>query len=106
MSTSKKYTIVNGEKIPSNVRNKALYAKIKKRIKKRVKAKGQRWGAYTSGNLVQAYKREGGTYSGKKKSFIGVGRKKSKRGSKRRTKRRTKRGTKKRGSKRRTKRRK
>lgn len=92
MPTSKKYTIVNGEKIPSNVRNKALYAKIKKRIKKRVKAKGQRWGAYTSGNLVQAYKREGGTYSGKKKSFIGVGRKKSKRGSKRRgSKRRTKR---------------
>ena len=76
MTTKQKYTIVNGEKIPSNVINKSLYSKIKKKIKKRVKAKGQRWGAYTSGNLVQAYKRAGGTYSGKKKSFIGVGRKK------------------------------
>ena len=68
--TTKEYSIVNGEKIPSNVQDKALYAKIKKKIKTRVKKKGQRWGAYTSGNLVQAYKRAGGRYSGRKKSFI------------------------------------
>ena len=43
---------------------------INANIKRRVKRKGQRWGAYTSGNLVQAYKRAGGKYSGRKKSFI------------------------------------
>ena len=31
MTTKQKYTIVNGEKIPSNVINKSLYAKIKKK---------------------------------------------------------------------------
>ena len=66
----KTHSRVSGECIPNNVRNKKLYASIKKKIKRRVKRKGQRWGAYTSGNLVQAYKRAGGKYSGRKKKII------------------------------------
>ena len=38
MTTKQKYTIVNGEKIPSNVINKSLYAKIKKKNKKKSKS--------------------------------------------------------------------
>ena len=52
---------------PSNVLKPKLYCSIKKKIRKRIDSKGQRWGAYTSGQLVQEYKRRGGTYSGSKK---------------------------------------
>ena len=64
------HTSYGGHCIPKNVNNKALYLRIKQGIQARVQSKGQRWGAYTSGNLVQAYKRAGGTYSGRKTSFI------------------------------------
>ena len=53
-----------------------------------MKSKGQRWGAYTSGNLVQAYKKAGGKYTGKKKSFIKSKKKSKKRKSKIRSKKR------------------
>ena len=79
---------VSGECVPNNVVNKRLYASIKKKISKRVKRKGQRWGAYTSGNLVQEYKRKGGKYRGRKVSFIRKNKSKSKRRSKRRSKKR------------------
>ena len=68
-SCKKTHKRVSGTCVPNNVVNKTLYARIKKRISKRVKRKGQRWGAYTSGNLVQAYKRAGGKYRGRKKTF-------------------------------------
>tara|TARA_A100000164_G_scaffold368495_1_gene391791 strand:- start:383 stop:664 length:282 start_codon:yes stop_codon:yes gene_type:complete len=88
-SCKKTHKRISGTCVPNNVVNKRLYARIKKRISKRVKRKGQRWGAYTSGNLVQAYKRAGGKYRGRKRTF---GRKKSKSKSKRRkTKKRRKR---------------
>jgi len=101
---------VSGECVPNNVVNKRLYASIKKKISKRVKRKGQRWGAYTSGNLVQEYKRKGGKYRGRKVSFIRKNKSKSKRRSKRRrskkrSKKRSKRRSKKRRSKRRSKKR-
>ena len=59
---------------PDNVLKPKLYCSIKKKIRKRIDAKGQRWGAYTSGQLVQEYKRRGGTYSGKKKKNSNLGR--------------------------------
>lgn len=59
---------------PDNVLKPKLYCSIKKKIRKRIDAKGQRWGAYTSGQLVQEYKRRGGTYSGKKKKDSNLGR--------------------------------
>ena len=86
-SCKKTHKRISGTCVPNNVVNKRLYARIKKRISKRVKRKGQRWGAYTSGNLVQAYKRAGGKYRGRKRTF---GRKKSKSKSKRRRRRKTK----------------
>ena len=46
---------------PPNVSAPALYLRIKARIRARLRP-GQRWGAYHSGMLVQAYKRAGGTY--------------------------------------------
>ena len=49
---------------PSNVKNPALYDKIHKKIKKKLKQKGRGWSAFASGHLVQAYKKAGGTYSG------------------------------------------
>jgi hypothetical protein len=54
--------------VPDNVVNKKLYASIKTQMQKEHKAKGKRWGAYSSGQLVQTYKRKGGKYSGKKGS--------------------------------------
>ena len=54
--------------VPDNVVNKKLYASIKTKMQKEHKAKGKRWGAYSSGQLVQTYKRKGGKYSGKKGS--------------------------------------
>lgn len=59
---------------PDNVLKPKLYCSIKKKIRKIIDAKGQRWGAYTSGQLVQEYKRRGGTYSGKKKKNSNLGR--------------------------------
>ena len=103
---------VSGECVPNNVVNKRLYASIKKKISKRVKRKGQRWGAYTSGNLVQEYKRKGGKYRGRKVSFIRKNKSKKNSKSKRRSKKRVskrrskKRRSKKRVSKRRSKKRK
>ena len=52
--------------VPDNVVNKSLYAKIKAELRRNLKP-GQRWGAYTSGQLVRQYKARGGTYSGPKK---------------------------------------
>jgi len=41
-------------------KNKALYARVKAMVKKRVK----KWpSAYASGQVVQEYKRRGGTYA-------------------------------------------
>jgi hypothetical protein len=51
--------------VPKNVNNPTLYIKIKEKIKKNVKKKNRRWGAYDSGRLVIEYKKSGGTYSGK-----------------------------------------
>ena len=53
-------------KIPDNVKNKALYKRIKAKIRREVNKKGRRWGAYDSGRLVREYKSKGGKYSGKK----------------------------------------
>lgn len=55
-------------KVPNNVKNKALYQRIKNKIRKDVDKKGRRWGAYDSGRLVREYKEKGGTYSGNKKN--------------------------------------
>ena len=51
---------------PDNVKNPKLYLKIKAKIKKDVKKKNRRWGAYDSGRLVREYKNQGGKYSGSK----------------------------------------
>lgn len=50
-------------KIPSNVVDKPLYARIKARIHKDLDTKGTRWGVYASNRLVREYKAAGGTYS-------------------------------------------
>ena len=103
-SCKKTHKRVSGVCVPNNVVNKSLYARIKKKISRRVKRKGQRWGAYTSDNLVQEYKRKGGKYRGRKRTFGSRKRKsrrrrKSRKSRKRRSRRR--RRTKKRKSKRR-----
>ena len=46
---------------PPNVSHPKLYLRLKAKIRARLKPH-QRWGAYHSGMLVQAYKRAGGTY--------------------------------------------
>jgi hypothetical protein len=51
-------------KAPAHVVNAKLWC----RIKERLRAKTTRWNAYTSGQLVQQYKREGGKFRGKKGS--------------------------------------
>ena len=89
-SCKKTHKRVLGECVPNNVVHKTKYARIKKKIKKRAKRKGQRWGAYTSGNLVQAYKRAGGKYKGRKRTFGTKKRRKTKRKSRRRKSRRRK----------------
>ena len=89
-SCKKTHKRVSGTCVPNNVVNKRLYAKIKKRISKRVRRKGQRWGAYTSGNLVQAYKRAGGKYRGRKKTFTRRKKSRRRRKSKSKRKRRSK----------------
>ena len=53
-------------KIPDNVVNKALYSRIKAKIRKDVNKKKRRWGAYDSGRLVREYKSKGGKYRGSK----------------------------------------
>ena len=55
-----------GSKIPDNVVNKALYSRIKAKIRRDVNKKKRRWGAYDSGRLVREYKAKGGKYSGSK----------------------------------------
>jgi hypothetical protein len=55
-----------GSKIPDNVVNKALYSRIKAKIRKDVNKKKRRWGAYDSGRLVREYKAKGGKYRGGK----------------------------------------
>lgn len=47
---------------PAHVVNVALWCAIKDRLR----AKTERWNAYTSGQLVQQYKRKGGKFRGKK----------------------------------------
>lgn len=42
----------------SDATDQTLYMKIKNRIKKRLKKNGQRWGLYTSSELVKTYKKE------------------------------------------------
>lgn len=50
-------------KVPDNVVDKELYAKIRNKVKNRVKV----WpSAYASGQLVSEYKKAGGRYKGKK----------------------------------------
>ena len=101
-SCKKTHKRVSGACVPNNVVNKKLYARIKKRISRRVKRKGQRWGAYTSGNLVQAYKRAGGKYRGRKKSFIRrtkSRKRKSRRKSRRRRRRKSRKKSKRRSRK-------
>lgn len=44
--------------------NMALYNKIKNEIHQRLESKGQKWGAYTSMELVKKYKQQGGRYAG------------------------------------------
>lgn len=57
-----------GSPIPSDVNNPALYQKIKNEIHAQDAKAGRQWGAYSSGRLVQTYKKRGGTYSGRKNS--------------------------------------
>ena len=53
--------------LPSKIDDKVLYLKVRDRVKKRVKT----WpSAYASGQVVSEYKREGGTYSGKKEGDL------------------------------------
>lgn len=64
-----------GSKIPDNVVNKALYSRIKAKIRKDVDKKKRRWGAYDSGRLVREYKAKGGKYrGGKAKGKTNLGR--------------------------------
>jgi hypothetical protein len=51
-------------KAPAHVVNVALWC----RIKDKLRAKTTRWNAYTSGQLVQQYKKAGGRFRGKKGS--------------------------------------
>lgn len=48
--------------VPDNVMNPALYRKIRNKMRKQHADQGKRWGAYSSGQLVQQYKRAGGKY--------------------------------------------
>ena len=47
-------------------KNKKLYESIKRKIKSQLSSKGQRWSARASQQLVNQYKKAGGTYSGSK----------------------------------------
>ena len=58
----------SADPVPANVVNAALYRRIRNRMRAEHKRKGKRWGAYSSGQLVQAYKRKGGKYRGRKPS--------------------------------------
>ena len=48
---------------PKNIK---LYDSIKQKIKRQLSSKGQRWSARASQQLVNQYKKAGGTYSGSK----------------------------------------
>ena len=43
---------------PSSVKDKALYDRIHKRIKRRLKKQGRGWHLYASAELVKTYKKE------------------------------------------------
>lgn len=49
---------------PPNVVDKALYSQIHARIRKKLDSEGRQWGADTSAQLVNAFKRAGGRYEG------------------------------------------
>jgi hypothetical protein len=66
LNSNEEITSFGKSKIPDNVKNKALYKRIKAKIRREVNKKGRRWGAYDSGRLVREYKSKGGKYSGKK----------------------------------------
>jgi hypothetical protein len=55
-------------KTPSNVANPSLYAKAKAKMKRKFDVTPS---AYSSGYLVQEYKRMGGKYKGAKKAATG-----------------------------------
>jgi len=48
--------------IPTNVANPTLYRSVRNRMRKAHSRKSKRWSAYSSGQLVQEYKRKGGRY--------------------------------------------
>lgn len=52
--------------VPGNVKNQALYNRIKSQIHTRLKKQGKGWGMYSSSELSKKYKEAGGTYTGKK----------------------------------------
>jgi len=49
---------------PPNVVDKALYSKIHERIRKKLDSEGRQWGALTSAQLVNEFKRAGGRFKG------------------------------------------
>ncbi len=67
---------------PSNVKDKELYDKIHKRIKRRLKKQGRSWSLYASADLVRTYKKEYAkkrprgkvAYSGNKPKNTGINR--------------------------------
>lgn len=66
--------------IPSNVKNKALYQKIKDEIHATDAAAGRQWGKHSSDRLVSTYLKRGGKYSGKKPAYKSPIKKKNPRG--------------------------
>ena len=54
------------DSVPENVKNPALYRSIRNRMRKEHSRASKRWGAYSSGQLVQEYKRRGGKYKNSK----------------------------------------
>ena len=55
------------DKVPPNVNDPELYREIRNEMREEHEEEGKRWSAYSSGQLVKQYKKEGGTYSGRKK---------------------------------------
>jgi hypothetical protein len=51
--------------VPDNVKNPSLYRSIRNRMRREHRQQSKRWGAYSSGQLVQEYKRRGGKYQNK-----------------------------------------
>ena len=61
-----------GLRVPSEALDRALYEEIYTRLKRNLR--GRRWGAYTSGRLVQEYKARGGRYRGGQGATKGLSR--------------------------------